>query len=52
MRLRLLLAAATAGASLAVAAPAGHACQPEYCPPPPPWCDTHLEKYVHCYPWY
>jgi hypothetical protein len=33
-----LAAAAFAGALLTLSAPAANACQPEYCPPPPPWC--------------
>jgi hypothetical protein len=41
MRRLALTLAATAlatGGLLAAGAPAANACQPEYCPPPPPWC--------------
>jgi hypothetical protein len=37
--LRRILVAAALGAGLLLSnAPAANACQPEYCPPPPPWC--------------
>jgi hypothetical protein len=37
--MRRLLLAAALGAGLTFSlAPAANACQPEYCPPPPPWC--------------
>jgi hypothetical protein len=47
--LALLVATAAVSAAFAVAAPAASACQPDgYCPPPPPWCGTSLEKYLGC----
>lgn len=51
--MRLVLATVLMSAGLALGgAPHAAACQPEYCPPPPPWCDTHLEKYLRCIPPY
>lgn len=47
--LATLLATAAFSLGLALAAPSAHACQPDsYCPPPPPWCGTALEKVLGC----
>jgi hypothetical protein len=50
--MRRLLAAAALGAGLVLSvAPTANACQPEYCPPPPPWCQIHaLQRF--CIPPY
>lgn len=48
MRLVLATVLMSAGLALGAASPAA-ACQPDgYCPPPPPWCGTRLEKYLGC----